>query len=96
MRPPAMLHSTAVLDMWNFIFSAFDAVLSFQIPLHLCIGVFCNFVQRTLCQFAEQASQPERLTPDVFPLAQKAKRVFLDLKLPDSDYGQDSDTSEEI
>eukprot|EP00392_Amoebophrya_sp_AT5.2_P005605 g5614.t1 len=57
MRPPGLLHSTAVLDLWNFVFSAFDAVRGFQIPLHLCVGVFCNFVHRTLCQFAERMTR---------------------------------------
>ncbi|CAD7958357.1 unnamed protein product [Amoebophrya sp. A120] len=58
MRPPALLHTTAVLDMWNFVFSAFDAVVSFRIPIQMCVlPVFCNFLQKTLNQFADLCLQ---------------------------------------
>ena len=43
MRPPDLLHSVGVLDMWNFIFSALESILNLQVPLRMCIGVFCNF-----------------------------------------------------
>ena len=93
LRPPALLHSVGTLDLWNFVFSAFDAILGFQIPLELCLGVFCNFLNRTAHQFAEVAAEPERLTLGVFPLLAKAKRIFSDIRLPDE---EDSSSDGEV